>query len=101
MKRHSRIVYLYTVQAWNDDNLGSSRPEPVEGTPRRKGPFDPIAGLKGEIKGNKPHLSWNTPTMANLSWEQCRLDTAGYIVYRADSENGPYYQASPLLFETR
>ena len=22
------VRYLYTVQAWNEDNLGSSRPEP-------------------------------------------------------------------------
>jgi hypothetical protein len=52
------ITYLYTVQAWNDDNLGSSRAEPVEATPRRNRPFDPIDGLAGEIDGNKsePHL---------------------------------------------
>ena len=33
--------------------------------------------------------------------DQARVpeDTVGYIVYRADSRDGEYYQASPLLFE--
>jgi PKD repeat protein len=95
------ITYLYTVQAWNDDNLGSSRAEPVEATPRRNRSFDPIGGLAGEIEGGKPHLSWNAPTMQNLTSEQCRKDTVGYIVYRSDTQDGVYYQASPLLFEQK
>ncbi len=37
--------------------------------------------------------------MPNLTWEQCREDTVGYLVYRSDKEDGTYYQASPLLFE--
>jgi len=93
------VMYLYTVQAWNDDNLGSTRPEPVEATPRRNGPFDPISGLSGEVKQGKPHLTWNVAAMKNLTWEQCREDTVGYLVYRSDKEDGTYYQASPLLFE--
>jgi hypothetical protein len=55
------VYYLYTVQAWNDDNLGSARPEPVTATPRRNRPFDPIDGLKGEIVDGIPKLTWNTP----------------------------------------
>ena len=95
------IKYLYTVQAWNDDNLGSSRPEPVEVTPRRNRPFDPIDGLAGKIIDNVPHLSWNLPKMAPLTPEQCLADTVGYIVYRSDKKDGTYYQASPLLFEPK
>lgn len=95
------VVYLYTVQAWNDDNLGSTRPEPVEGATRRNRAFDPIDGLKGEMKNLVPTLSWNTPKMANLSPEKCLQDTVGYIVYRSDTADGEYYQVSPLLFETK
>lgn len=94
------VTYLYTVQAWNDDNLGSSRPEPVEATPRRNRPFDPIDGLTGDISSNVPSLSWNPPRMSPLTLEECLADTVGYIVYRSDNKEGPYYQASPLLFET-
>ncbi|MDD4140356.1 MAG: hypothetical protein PHX81_09030, partial [Eubacteriales bacterium] len=94
-------LYLYTVQAWNDDNLGSGRPEPVEATTRRNAPFDPIAGLKSDSLAGQPSLSWNPATMANLTWQQCREDTVGYIVYRSDTEDGEYLQASPLLLETK
>jgi len=93
------ITYLYTVQAWNDDNLGSSRPEPVEATPRRNRAFDPIDGLTGGIDGTmKPSLRWNLPKMFPLTQDQCLEDTVGYIVYRSDTRDGTYYQASPLLF---
>jgi len=96
------ITYLYTVQAWNDDNLGSSRPEPVKASPRRNRAFDPIDGLEGEInESQKPSLKWNLPKMYPLTPEQCLEDTVGYIVYRSDTENGTYYQASPLLFDNR
>lgn len=95
------VLYLYTVQAWNDDNLGSTRPEPVIATPRRNGPFDPIDGLKGEIVNGVPTLVWNTPKMKNVLPEKCLEDTVGYIVYRSDTRDGTYYQASPLLFENR
>ena len=93
------ITYLYTVQAWNDDNLGSSRPEPVKATPRRNRAFDPIDGLTGEIDdAMRPSLEWDLPKMSPLTQEQCLDDTVGYIVYRSDTEDGTYYQASPLLF---
>ena len=92
-------MYLYTVQAWNDDNLGSTRPEPVEATPRRSGPFDPIAGLKADTTKTQPTLSWDTPTMKNLDNQQCLDETVGYIVYRSDTKDGEYYQASPMVFE--
>ena len=92
-------TYLYTVQAWNDDNLGSLRPEPIEATPRRNGPFAPIGGLMGKIVDIYPNLTWNAPTMQNLTEEQCREDTVGYVVYRGDKKDGTYYQASPLLFQ--
>lgn len=93
------ITYLYTVQAWNDDNLGSSRPEPVKATPRRNRAFDPINGLTGEIDETmKPSLKWNLPKMSPLTEKQCIDDTVGYIVYRSDTKDGTYYQASPLLF---
>jgi hypothetical protein len=93
------ITYLYTVQAWNDDNLGSSRPEPVKATPRRNRAFDPIDGLTGEIDdAMRPSLKWDLPKMNPLTQEQCLEDTVGYIVYRSDTEGGTYYQASPLLF---
>lgn len=93
-------TYLYTVQAWNDDNLGSLKPEPLEATPRRNRPFDPLTGLKAELKEGEIALSWDSPKMENLDWKQCREDTVGYILYHSDSENGEYYQASPLVFET-
>ncbi len=94
--------YLYTVRAWNDDGLGSAASEPVEGTPRRNGPFDPIGGVKAIIENARPSITWNPPKMvkAGLTVEECIRDSVGYIVYRADTEEGPYYQASPLLFNT-
>ncbi|HWR19946.1 MAG TPA: hypothetical protein VN608_10015 [Clostridia bacterium] len=95
------VMYLYTVQAWNDDGLGSSRAEPVEATPRRNGPFDPIEGLSGSFENGKPHIQWNAATMPNLTQAKCRETTVGYIVYRSDTQDGTYYQASPLLFETQ
>ncbi len=93
------ITYLYTVQAWNDDNLGSTRAEPVEATPRRNRPFDPLEGLSGKVVDGQPELTWDEPKMENLTADQCRQDTVGYFVYRSEHENGTYYQASPLLFD--
>ncbi|MGI6072388.1 MAG: hypothetical protein ACOX75_05185 [Lachnospiraceae bacterium] len=95
--------YLYTVQAWNDDELGSTRPEPVEATPRRNRGFDPIDGLEFTIShGEFPsiNLSWNEPRMEGLTPEQCLEDTVGYIVYYSTEKDGIYVQASPLLFST-
>jgi hypothetical protein len=95
--------YLYTVQAWNDDELGSTRAEPVEATPRRNRGFDPIDGLSFSIShGEFPsiNLSWNEPRMEGLTPEQCLEDTVGYIVYYSTEKEGTYVQASPLLFST-
>lgn len=93
--------YLYTVQAWNDDELGSTRPEPVEATPRRNRGFDPIDGLDFTISGGEfpsINLSWNEPHMDGLTQEQCLEDTVGYIVYYSTEKDGTYVQASPLVF---
>lgn len=94
--------YLYTVQAWNDDELGSTRPEPVEATPRRNRGFDPIDGLSFTIShGEFPSidLTWNEPRMAGLTPDQCLEDTIGYIVYYSTEKDGVYVQASPLQFD--
>ncbi len=93
------VRYLYTVQAWNDDDLGSCRPEPVEATPRRSGPFNPLTGLVRDDAGDVA-MRWNPPTMPNLTAERCLEETVGYVVYRADREDGEYLQVSPLLFDT-
>ncbi len=93
--------YLYTVQAWNDDELGSTKPEPIEATPRRNRPFDPIDGLAYTISyGDNPsiNLTWNKPHMEGLTEKQCLEDTVGYIVYYCTEKDGVYVQASPLLF---
>ena len=71
----------------------------MEASPRRNRPFDPITGLKADMTGSKPKLSWDLPAMEPLTRQECLEDTVGYIVYRADSRDGEYYQASPLLFE--
>ena len=39
--------------------------------------------------------------MAYVTLEKCLEDTVGYIVYRSDTRDGTYYQASPLLFQNR
>lgn len=95
--------YLYTVQAWNDDELGSARPEPVEATPRRNRGFDPIDGLDFSMDrfvDTGINLSWNEPHMEGLTKKQCLEDTVGYIVYYSTEKDGIYVQASPLLFKT-
>ncbi|MDI9470747.1 MAG: hypothetical protein QM296_11175 [Bacillota bacterium] len=95
--------YLYTVQAWNDDELGSTKPEPIEATPRRNRPFDPIDGLAYTITyGDNPsiNLTWNKPHMEGLTEKQCLEDTVGYIVYYCTEKDGVYVQASPLEFST-
>ncbi|HAL74504.1 MAG TPA: hypothetical protein DCM45_05350 [Clostridiales bacterium] len=91
--------YYYTVQAVNDDNLASARPQPVMSSPRKNGPFEPVTGLAGKIDDGRPVLTWNQAKDANLSWVESREYVAGYIVYRSTAENGDYYQASPLLPE--
>lgn len=95
--------YLYTVQAWNDDELGSTRPEPVEATTRRNRPFDPIDGLSGFVNENDDsiQLQWNPSRMEGLTADEAKDDTVGYIVYYATKQDGLFVQASPLLFSTR
>ncbi len=90
---------LYTVQAVNDDDLASGRPDPVTVSPRKSSPFPPVTGLKGEIdeKIGKPILTWNTAKDPNLSWKESREHIAGYIVYKSRTSNGTYYQASEFL----
>lgn len=91
-------TYLYSVQAWNDDNLGSTRPEPVEGSPRRSEPFEPLTGLAGEHKTDHVSLRWDLPKYKDFDEDRVLRDTVGYIVYRGGSKQGPFRQASPLLF---
>lgn len=94
-------TYYYSVQAVNDDNLASARPLPVTATPRKIKAFDPVGGLKGQVENGKPLLTWNQAKDENLTWVKSREFVAGYIVYRSTAENGPYYQASPLLSELK
>jgi len=96
-------TYLYTVQASNDDNLYSGRPDPVTVAPRRNQAFPPVNGVSGTIDPDTdlPLLTWNAAKEPNLSWEKSRENIAGYIVYKSTSENGTYYQASALLTDTK
>ncbi len=96
--------YMYTVQAGNDDDLWSGRPDPVTVSPRRSEAFPPPTGLKGfvnEVAGNRPELTWDAAKDTNLTWKESREHTAGYIVYKSNTENGTYYQASELLTEAK
>ena len=97
------VYYLYTVQARNDD-LDSQRSEPVLGTPRRNGPFVPLdvhvdSAQANTIRWNPPQALQDKPGVI-LTEEQVQVDTIGYIVYRSDYRDGPYYQLSDLLFDT-
>ncbi len=97
-------TYLYTVQAGNDDDLWSGRPDPVSVSPRRSEPFPPVTGLKGSVSaaaGNKPELTWNSAVDNNLTWKESREHIAGYIVYKSNTEKGTYYQASELLTDAK
>ena len=95
-------TYMYTVQAYNDDDLASERPEPVSVSPRRGEAFPPVTGLNATIDSDtgQPEITWNAAKDPNLSVEESAEFIAGYIVYRAKSQNGTYYQASPLLTAT-
>ena len=97
------VYYLYTIQARNDD-LSSQRSEPALATPRRNGPF---ASLNVFVDAAQPNtIRWNPPRALRdqpgviLTAEQVEVDTIGYIVYRSDYQDGPYYQFSGLLFDT-
>ena len=95
-------TYLYTVQAVNDDLLYSGRPDPVTVSPRKASPFPALTSLSGTISSdyNMPALTWAQAKEPNLTWKESREHIAGYLVYKSNSENGRYYQASELLTET-
>jgi len=96
-------TYLYTVQAFSEDNLGSTRPEPVEAVTRKSKAFPKVTGLRkveGE-DGNASYLSWNPAKDPNLTTEESKEYIVGYIVYRSDKAVGPYHQVSTLLSDTQ
>jgi len=100
-------TYLYTVQAVNDDNLHSDRPEPVSVFTRKGQPFPPVTNLKWERDDlNYPTISWDAAKDPNLSkWDSSEytineingMNTAGYLVYRSNEKDGEYYQVSALI----
>ena len=94
-------TYMYTVQAWNDDELASERPEPVSVSPRKGEAFPPVTGVSAKIDSDtgQPLISWNAAKDPNLTVDASSEFIAGYIVYRSKTQNGEYYQASP--FTTR
>jgi len=91
-------TYMYTVQAWNDDELASERPEPVSVSPRKGEPFPPVSGISAVIDSElgQPLISWNAAKDPNLTLAESAEFIAGYIVYRSKTQNGEYYQASPF-----
>ena len=90
-------TYLYTVQAFNDDNLGSDRPDPVSVLTRKSKPFPAVTGLKFKAVDCKAEISWNAAKDPNLSVKESQEYIAGYILYRSNEEKGTYYQASAML----
>lgn len=90
-------TYLYTVQAFNDDNLGSDRPDPVSVLTRKSKPFPAVTGLKFEAVDGKAVISWNAAKDPNLGVLESQEYVAGYILYRSNEETGTYYQASAML----
>ncbi len=90
-------TYLYTVQAWNDDNLGSNKPEPVSVFTRKGEAFPPVTNLSWENSGGKPLIKWYAAKDPNLTTKESKEYIAGYILYRSNTQNGPYYQASGLI----
>ncbi|MDX1358409.1 MAG: hypothetical protein R3232_06235, partial [Clostridia bacterium] len=95
-------TYMYTVQAFNDDGLASERPEPVSVSPRKGEAFPPVTGVSASIDSDtgQPEITWNKAKDPNLSTEESAEFVAGYIVYRSKTQDGQYYQASPLLTAT-
>jgi hypothetical protein len=104
-------TYLYTVQAVNDDQLASDRPEPVSVFTRKGEPFPPVKNLRWSSKdGNHPTITWDPAQDPRLGAGSQRyleglwspdgivsMNTAGYLVYRSDKRDGDYYQASWLI----
>lgn len=90
-------TYLYTVQAVNDDNLASDRPEPVSVFTRKGKAFPPVQNVKAEIRENKAYISWDTAKDPNMTTLESMEHIAGYLVYRSNTKEGDYYQASGLI----
>jgi len=90
-------TYYYTVQAWNDDNLGSNRPDPVTVFTRKGKSFPAVTNLKWEKSGDKPIIKWDPAKDPNLSVKESKEYIAGYLVYRSNTKTGDYYQASGLI----
>nr|MBP7175303.1 hypothetical protein [Thermoclostridium sp.] len=90
-------TYLYTVQAVNDDNLASDRPEPVSVFTRKGKAFPPVQNVKAEIRENKAYISWDTAKDPNMTPLESMEHIAGYLVYRSNTKDGDYYQASGLI----
>ena len=90
-------TYLYTVQAVNDDNLASDRPEPVSVFTRKGKAFPPVQNVKGEIRENKAYIRWDSAKDPNMNLFESAEYIAGYLVYRSNTKDGEYYQASGLI----
>lgn len=97
-------TYLYTVQAVNDDNLSSDRPEPVSVFTRKGQPFPPVTNLRWERDDTLfPTITWDAAKDPNLSQKESNqylineMNTAGYLVYRSNERDGEYYQVSRLI----
>lgn len=90
-------TYYYTVQAKNDDSLGSDRPEPVTLFTRQGEPFSPVTITNWTNDAGRPRIYWEGPRHPKLTPVQCQRLVAGYLVYRSNREDGPYYQVSPLI----
>lgn len=90
-------TYYYTVQAWNDDNLGSNRPDPVTVFTRKGKAFPPVTNVRWQKSDNKPLIQWDPAKDPNLTVKESREYIAGYLVFRSNTEAGDYYQASGLI----
>lgn len=90
-------TYYYTVQALNDDNLGSDMPEPVTLFTRMGEAFSSVNITAWSNDGGHPRIYWDSPRHPDLTVAGCQKLVAGYLVYRSNRENGEYYQVSPLI----
>lgn len=90
-------TYYYTVQAWNDDNLGSNRPDPVTVFTRKGKAFPPVTNVHWEKSDSKPLIKWDPAKDPNLTVKESKEYIAGYLVFRSNTKEGDYYQASGLI----
>lgn len=100
--------YLYTVSAANED-LESTRPEPVEATALKGEPFSEAPNIQVtsgymEIQNRNVwvnHVTWDHATSPYFTQEEMISKwIAGYIVYRSNRAEGPYHQVSGILSTT-